>query len=414
MPGFALARWRANADQNASIGAPATRWHGARNESNTTPAGRHHRWRLRRTVGRAGRCAGRTSTSPLIDRTNHYLFQPLLYQVATGVLSPADIAVPIRFLLRRQRNATVLLADVDAIDLAGQNGAGRRPIVPFDFLIVATGSRHSYFAHPEWEPIAPGLKTLEDARHIRHRFLRAFELAEESSDPAEQQALLTFVIVGGGPTGSSWRVCCRRLPRKDCVPISGESTPRRFACCCSKAGRACCRLFRKRCPHARARISSSSASSAAPTHWSRVSPPMRLYGDERVPTRTVFLGCRQCRIAACPQPRRPGRSGGPGFVEPDLSIPGMPHVSSSATLQQRSISRRAPRHRCRHGGLASLTRLDPQVIRPRVHRAQRRSWRAPCQVRVTRLLRHRAREALPTMFRGWRPRPTRWARMQRE
>src|SRR3954452_23578475 len=135
----------------------------------------------------------------VIDRTNHYLFQPLLYQVATGVLSPADVAVPIRFLLRRQRNATVFLAEVETIDVTARTIRAAGLTVPFDYLIVATGSRHSYFNHPEWEPLAPGLKTLEDARHIRHQFLRAFELAEKGTDPAEQRALLTFVIVGGGP-----------------------------------------------------------------------------------------------------------------------------------------------------------------------------------------------------------------------
>jgi len=137
----------------------------------------------------------------VINRTNHYLFQPLLYQVAAGVLSPADIAMPTRFLLRRQRNATVLMADVGAIDVERRTIDADGLIVPFDFLIVATGARHAYFNHPEWEPLAPGLKTLEDARLIRHRFLHAFEEAEKSSNPADQEALLTFVIVGGGPTG---------------------------------------------------------------------------------------------------------------------------------------------------------------------------------------------------------------------
>src|SRR5690348_865105 len=140
----------------------------------------------------------------LIDRTNHYLFQPLLYQVATGVLSPADIAMPTRFLLRKQRNAEVLLADVDLIDVGRHvvQADGGRFELPFDFLIVATGARHSYFGHPEWEAIAPGLKTLDDARRIRRRFLVALEEAEKTtSDPALQQALLTFIVIGGGPTG---------------------------------------------------------------------------------------------------------------------------------------------------------------------------------------------------------------------
>src|SRR5688500_13301653 len=139
----------------------------------------------------------------VVDRSNHYLFQPLLYQVAAGVLSPADIAMPTRFLLRRQTNATVLMADVTSVDTERRTVDADGLIVPFDFLIVATGARHAYFGHPEWEALAPGLKTLEDARLIRHRFLRAFEEAERAThrDPVDQEALLTFVIVGGGPTG---------------------------------------------------------------------------------------------------------------------------------------------------------------------------------------------------------------------
>src|SRR5919106_1022887 len=139
----------------------------------------------------------------LIDRTNHFLFQPLLYQVATGVLSPADIAVPTRFLLRKSQNTTVLLGDVTEIDLERRviTADAGQLTVQYDYLIVATGARHSYFGHPEWEPLAPGLKTLDDARRIRRRFLLALEEAEKSNDPTEQDALLTFVIVGGGPTG---------------------------------------------------------------------------------------------------------------------------------------------------------------------------------------------------------------------
>ncbi len=138
----------------------------------------------------------------VIDRTNHHLFQPLLYQVATAVLAPSDIGSPIRHLLRTQRNTTVLMAEVGEIDVARRVvlvDDGRE--VPYDYLIVATGSRHSYFNHPEWEAMAPGLKSIEDARLIRHRFLSAFELAEKSDDVAERAALMTFVIVGGGPTG---------------------------------------------------------------------------------------------------------------------------------------------------------------------------------------------------------------------
>ena len=138
----------------------------------------------------------------LLDRHNYHLFQPLLYQVATASLSPADIASPIRWVLRRQRNVTVLLANVRDVDVAGKrvllDGGDE---IAYDFLILATGAAHSYFGHEEWADRAPGLKTLDDALEIRRRVLLAFEGAERESDPAVQQRLLTFVIVGGGPTG---------------------------------------------------------------------------------------------------------------------------------------------------------------------------------------------------------------------
>ena len=137
----------------------------------------------------------------LIDRRNHHLFQPLLYQVATAGLSPAQIAAPIRAIFRDQPNATVLLGEVTGVDLVRQQVVvgGRRQ--PFDYLVLATGARHSYFGHDDWAPFAPGLKSLEDAIEIRRRVLLAFERAESETDPAERQRLLTFVVVGAGPTG---------------------------------------------------------------------------------------------------------------------------------------------------------------------------------------------------------------------
>ena len=139
----------------------------------------------------------------VVDRTNHHLFQPLLYQAATAVLAPSDIAAPIRWLLRKQRNASVVLAEVTAIDVAARTVTlDRAPgALSYDYLLVATGASHAYFGHPEWERLAPGLKTLDDALEIRRRFLLAFERAEWATTPEEREALLTFVIVGGGPTG---------------------------------------------------------------------------------------------------------------------------------------------------------------------------------------------------------------------
>jgi NADH dehydrogenase len=137
----------------------------------------------------------------LIDRRNHHLFQPLLYQVATAALNPSDIAIPIRRILRRQRNVEVLLAEARTVDLEAKVVAFDEGSVPYDRLIVATGARHSYFGHEAWAPFAPGLKSIGDALEIRRRVLSAFEIAEREKDPAERDAWLTFVVVGGGPTG---------------------------------------------------------------------------------------------------------------------------------------------------------------------------------------------------------------------
>ncbi|MBV8650615.1 MAG: FAD-dependent oxidoreductase, partial [Alphaproteobacteria bacterium] len=137
----------------------------------------------------------------LIDRRNYHLFQPLLYQVATAGLSPADIATPIRSIFRHQKNVTVLLGRVTAIDKTAQYVEINDRHIPYDILIVATGARHGYFGHPEWEGVAPGLKKIEDATTIRRRILLAFEEAENAMDPVEHRRLLNFVIIGGGPTG---------------------------------------------------------------------------------------------------------------------------------------------------------------------------------------------------------------------
>src|SRR5216684_744507 len=142
----------------------------------------------------------------LIDRTNHHVFQPLLYQVATSVLAPSQMSSPIREVLRRHKNTTVIMGEVTGVDKAQRcvfvNDADREHVpVPYDYLILATGARHSYFGHNEFEKFAPGLKSLADAVGIRNRILRAFERAEAAEDPQAHPDLLTFVLVGAGPTG---------------------------------------------------------------------------------------------------------------------------------------------------------------------------------------------------------------------
>jgi NADH dehydrogenase len=150
----------------------------------------------------AHRLAGAPVSITLIDRRNHHLFQPLLYQVATASLATSEIAWPIRYLLRNRPEVTTLYATVTGVDAQAKrvlldDGDG----LPYDTLIVATGARHAYFGHDEWEPFAPGLKTLEDATTLRRRILVAFERAERETDPQRRAALLTFVIIGAGPTG---------------------------------------------------------------------------------------------------------------------------------------------------------------------------------------------------------------------
>ncbi|HZS64737.1 MAG TPA: NAD(P)/FAD-dependent oxidoreductase, partial [Xanthobacteraceae bacterium] len=150
-------------------------------------------------------CAKALARAPVdvtvLDRHNHHCFQPLLYQVATAALSPAEVAWPIRYILRGQRNATVLMTEVTGVDVAARRVLSKAGSFPYDTLVLATGATHSYFGHDDWAKVAPGLKEINDARRIRRKLLLAFEQAELAKDDAERRRLLTFVIVGGGATG---------------------------------------------------------------------------------------------------------------------------------------------------------------------------------------------------------------------
>ena len=161
------------------------------------------------------RLAGADVSITVIDRRNHHLFQPLLYQVATASLATSEIAWPIRYLLRDRKDVTTLLGTVTGVDTAARRvrlDCGTE--LSYDTLVLATGAGHAYFGHDEWEPFAPGLKTLEDATSIRRRILTAFELAEREPDAAKRQALLTFVVIGGGPTGVELAGTISELARK--------------------------------------------------------------------------------------------------------------------------------------------------------------------------------------------------------
>ena len=153
----------------------------------------------------------------LIDRTNHHLFQPLLYQVATAGLSPGDIAQPIRHILREAKNISVIMAGVEGIDPVAKVVRTTTRDYPYDFLIVATGARHSYFGHDDWEMFAPGLKSLPDALELRRRILLAFETAETARDESSLQAALTFVVIGAGPTGVEMAGAISELAKRTLV-----------------------------------------------------------------------------------------------------------------------------------------------------------------------------------------------------
>ena len=173
----------------------------------------------------------------VVDRHNYHLFQPLLYQVATAALSPADIAWPIRGILRRQSNTTVLLGEVTGVDAARNTVVTRSRDVPYDFLVLATGATHAYFGHDDWAVHAPGLKTIDDATNIRRRILLAFERAEIATHAAERERFLTFAVVGGGPTGVELAGTIAELARKALAVDFRNIDPRQTRVILIEAGR---------------------------------------------------------------------------------------------------------------------------------------------------------------------------------
>ena len=191
----------------------------------------------------------------VIDRHNYHLFQPLLYQVATASLSPAEIAQPIRSILKTQKNVHVILADVSGVDTAGKTvrtSSGRA--IPFDYLLIATGARHSYFGHDDWEANAPGIKSIDDATRVRANILLAFERAEVEPDPAVRRALLTFVIVGAGPTGVEMAGAIAELARNSITRDFRDIEPSSARIILAEAGpRVAARVLRTLLARGRAR-----------------------------------------------------------------------------------------------------------------------------------------------------------------
>jgi NADH:quinone reductase (non-electrogenic) len=271
--------------------------------------------------------AGRPVRVTLLDRRNHHLFQPLLYQVATAALNASDIAAPLRSVLRRARNVTVLLAEVERIDLAARRLTLDRGEIDYDALILAAGAGHSYFGHEDWEVFAPGLKTLEDALEIRRRVLLAYESAERELDGAEQKALLTFVVVGGGPTGVELAGALAEISRQTIARDFRVIDPTKARIVLVEGGARVLGSFpeslSRRAQDALQRIGVEVRTGVIVT---RVTADAVWLGGEQIRARTVLWAAG---VAAAPLARTLGVAldrSGRVHVESDLSIPGHPEA----------------------------------------------------------------------------------------
>jgi|SoiMethySBSTD1v2_1073268.scaffolds.fasta_scaffold134426_2 NADH dehydrogenase len=271
--------------------------------------------------------AGKPFDVTVIDRHNYHLFQPLLYQVATASLSPAEIASPIRAILQRAQNVNVMLGKVSGIDLERREvlAEGRR--IPYDSLVLATGAQHAYFGHGDWAAFAPGLKTIDDATYIRRRILLAFEKAETETDPAERARLLNFVIVGGGPTGVEMAGAIAELANRALAEDFRSIDPRSARIILVEAAP---RLLTPFDPP---------LSEAARTSLEQLGVEVRLgtpvtaldaagvaVGTERIEARTVIWGAG---VIASPAGQWLGADtdrAGRVKVAPDLSVPGHPDI----------------------------------------------------------------------------------------
>ena len=261
----------------------------------------------------------------ILDRRNHHVFQPLLYQVAMAALSPGDIASPIRWILRRQNNVAVLLAEVRAIDQASTqlvlaDGDER---LSYDYLIVASGATHAYFGHDEWRATAPGLKTLEDALDIRRRVLLAFEHAERETDPRRRERLLTFVVIGGGPTGVEMAGALAEISRQSLARDFRHFDPSSARIILIEAGPSVLSTFPESLREAaRAHLTSLGVDVRTGAAVTGVASGAVAVGPEIIAAETVIWAAG---VAASPLGATLGvplDRAGRVLVEPDLTVPG--------------------------------------------------------------------------------------------
>ena len=279
----------------------------------------------------------------LIDRSNHHLFQPLLYQVATAILAPGDIASPIRQLLRKHRNATIGMAEVTGVDVANRRvlvdylGQPDTPYM-YDYLILATGATHSYFGHNEFAPFAPGIKTLADAESVRAKVLKAFEIAEIEKDPSEHQDLLTFVLVGAGPTGVEMAGALAELRRFTLKSDFRRIDPQKARIILAEAGPRILANFPEELSRkAQARLERLGVEVRAGQPVKAIDEATVTIGGETIACRTVIWTAGVSPSPAGKWLNAPTDKAGRVRVERDCSLPGHPEVfviGDTASLDQ--------------------------------------------------------------------------------
>jgi NADH:ubiquinone reductase (H+-translocating) len=272
--------------------------------------------------------AGAPVEITIVDRRNHHLFQPLLYQVATASLATSEIAWPIRYLLRDRRDVTTLFATVSGVDVAG-----RRVLfddgdsLPYDTLVLATGARHAYFGHDEWEPFAPGLKTLEDATTLRRRILVAFERAERESDPTRRAALLTFVIIGAGPTGVELAGTIAELAKHTMPPDFRNIDTRKARVVLIEAGpRVLAGFADDLSAYAQASLQSIDVEVVLGEAVTECSADGVVYGGKTLEAKTIIWAAGVRASPAAEWLNAPQDRAGRLQVLPDLTVPGHPEI----------------------------------------------------------------------------------------
>jgi NADH:ubiquinone reductase (H+-translocating) len=272
----------------------------------------------------------------VIDRQNHHCFQPLLYQVATAELAPSDIAWAIRGILRPQRNTRVLMAEVTAVDVTARRVRTEAAEIPYDYLVLATGATHSYFGHDEWEGCAPGLKRIEDATEIRRRILLGFERAELIEDEAKRSQLLTFVVIGGGPTGVEMAGSIAVVARETLKADFRRIDPRAARVVLIEAGPRILPSFPENLAsyahRALERMGVEVMTSSTVTHCDREGVAV---GDNRIAAATIIWAAGVMASPAAAWIGAEHDRAGRVKVGPDLSVPGRPEIfviGDTATL----------------------------------------------------------------------------------